>query len=116
GGHQSPAWNFASMVERMPAQAQRRYKALAAELEDIESLLHNQMLREKDAEGRVFDLARRHERASLPGGDRDEVDRLAAERDAARADFDELLGARDRLHAPRAELDNIGDSIPHIGI
>src|SRR5262249_3978085 len=96
------------------AQAQRKYRALASELEDCEALLRVHMEREKEATGRVFDLARRLERASLPGGDRGEIDRLAAERDAAQADLDELLSARDKLNARRGELDNVVSRLKHI--
>ena len=58
-----PAYSFPDQLSRLPAAAQRRYKAFAARLEDVTSLLDNHMERERAAEERVFDVERRLEDA-----------------------------------------------------
>ena len=110
---QWPAFSFPDQVARMPAQAQRKYRKLASELEDAVSLLDNHMLREKDASARVFGLSRSVERAARPGGDPGKAARLAAERDQAQADYQELLATRGRLNARHDELSNIVSRLRH---
>jgi hypothetical protein len=105
-----PAYSFPQFLARLPQVAQKRFKALAAQLEDTEALLRLHMEREKEAEGRVFDAARR---LDISRGRPDEVERIGAEREAALADLAELRAAREKLNARRGGLDNVVSRLRH---
>jgi hypothetical protein len=113
---QIPAWNFGDQLGRMPVVAQRKFRKLVAELEDVQSLLKNTLEREGKVEARAHYLNHSRERASLPTGDPDQAARLATEWEQAQGDYAELLATRSRLNAKHAELTNLTSRLQHTEI
>jgi hypothetical protein len=111
--NQYPAWNFPDMLSRMPRVAQRKFKALTDRLENVTALLDLHMQREKEAQDKVYDFARR---ADLARGDADAVRRLTAERQQATADYNELFADRAKLNAVHGNLNNIISRLRHTDI
>jgi hypothetical protein len=110
-----PAYSFWGLLDRLPLEARRKYRAIVAMKQDVEAVLRNNMERGKEMESMLAGVDTRLVRCD-PKTDAHSIAKLKKERESLRMELDALEQIRAVKNTVRSNLDQTISQLRDIAI